>query len=66
MVTKARKTFLKKMKKVLTKSNGFDKIVSVDAIKKQKRKLKKVLTTSKRFDIIFIADAKATAKNLDN
>ncbi|MBS6822043.1 MAG: hypothetical protein KH210_10690 [Roseburia sp.] len=57
---------MKKMKKVLTKSNGFDKIVSVDAIKKQKRKLKKVLTTSKRFDIIFIADAKATAKNLDN
>ena len=50
----------------MTKSNGFDKIVSVDAIKKQKRKLKKVLTTSKRFDIMFITDAKATEKNLDN
>ena len=34
--------------------------------KKIKKSLKKVLTTSKRFDIIFIADAKATAKNLDN
>ena len=50
----------------MTKPNGFDKIIFVDAIKKQKRKFKKVLTTSKRFDIIFIADAKATAKNLDN
>jgi len=47
---------------VLTKSNGFDKIISVDAIKKQKKKLKKVLTTSKRFDIIFIADAKSDSK----
>ena len=64
---KSQKNFFEENeKKVLTKSNGFDKIVSVDAIKKQKRKLKKVLTTSKRFDIIFIADAKATAKNLDN
>ena len=42
MVTKAGKNFFEENeKKVLTKSNGFDKIISVDAIKKQKKKLKK-------------------------
>ena len=41
----------------MTKSNGFDKIVSVDAIKKQKRKLKKVLTKVPPSDNIYLADA---------
>ena len=58
----------------MTKSNGFDKIVSVDAIKKQKRKLKKVLTKVPPSDNIYLADAvkhrnteqSTTAKNLDN
>ena len=41
----------------MTKPNGFDKIVSVDAIKKQKRKLKKVLTKALKSDSIYLADA---------
>ena len=44
----------------MTKSNGFDKIVSVDAIKKQKRKFKKVLTKVPPSDNIYLADAGKT------
>ena len=54
------------LKKVLTKPNEFDKMLSVDAIMKWQNESKKVLTKSKRFDIISFADAKATAQNLDN
>ena len=50
------------LKKVLTKPNEFDKMLSVDAIKKWQNESKKVLTKSKRFDIIFIADAKCDSK----
>lgn len=54
---------------MLTKALKSDSIYLADAVKtkqQNKKSFKKVLTKQKRFDIIFIADAKATAKNLDN
>ena len=54
---------------MLTKVLPSDNIYLADAVKtkqQNKKSFKKVLTKQKRFDIIFIADAKATAKNLDN